>query len=444
METDIRQRLLILNPWLERGDRLAAEIGRRVPAPDRFVRRTVSLGSPDDGRARLVVGPRQAGKSTLAWWSLRDARPHEVLFLNAEEEPVQRWARSAAAMLADLEAELPSVRTVFIDEAQHLDDAGLIVKGLVDARRGLRVLVTGSSAFHLRSRTRETLAGRADRVRLLPLSLGELLEHEPSAVPAVRRARARRMVDRQLVLGSYPGVWFHAEPARLLADLTFALVQRDASDRFRARHLDAFRRLLQLAAGQVGQMVNFSEWASVLGIAAPTVREYVALLEESWILRLLPPFAGGRRREITSAARVHFYDPGLRNSVLGALEPDVARRPDRGALAEAWAFAELCKALPLDWTLHYWRAKGGAEVDFVAAKGERRVGVEVKAGGRLRLGRSGRSFVDAYEPELFILAALDATADAGIGGGPVETQHRGTRVVRCALQDLPTVVRDAL
>jgi len=79
----------------------------------------------------------------------------------------------------------------------------------------------------------------------------------------------------------------------------------------------------------------------------------------------------------------------------------VARRPDRGALHEGLVFSELFKAKPRDWTIYYWRTKGGAEVDFVLAKGGRTVGVEVKSGRAGRLGRSQRSFIEAYRPEAF-------------------------------------------
>ena len=430
MEAALRTRLLQLSPWLRRPGCFGEEVARLLPPT--FVPRAVAFGPPEPGRARLVVGPRQAGKSTLVWSWLRELDPSHLLYLDAEETLVRTWARSPIQMVADLAEELPTVRVLFIDEAQHLDEAGLTVKGLVDARRGLEVLVTGSSSFHLQAGTRESLAGRADRRRLLPFSLGELLRHDASPLPAVQRERAREILRRQLVWGSYPPVWFHPDPERLLADLVEAFVLRDASDRFRLRHPVAFRRLLQLAASQVGQQVNLSEWAGLLGISATTVSEYLGLAEESWLLRLVPPFAGGGRREISSAPRVHLYDMGLRNALLGALSDDLDRRPDRGALAEGWAFGELAKCLPHGWTLHYWRTKGGAEVDFVLARGPRRLGVEVKAGSRVRLTRSARSFVEAYQPEAFLVAGLDVEPEEKVMGR--------TRLFRLPLTDMAATV----
>lgn len=436
MDTVIRERLLALNPWFRDPERFAVEVRRRLPDP--FVPRRVDrTGLDDRRRAKLIVGPRRAGKSTFVWSLLADRPPETVLFLNCEEERVRAWARSPAGMVDDLDREFPQVRTLFLEEAQHLEEAGLVVKGLIDASRGLDVLVTGSSSYHLAARTRESLAGRAVRRRILPLSLGEVLDWRAPAVPAARAQLAREVTARQEVFGGYPGVWFHPDPAAELSELLEAFVLRDASDRFRIQRPEAFRRLIQLAAGQVGQMVNLSEWASLLGIATSTVREYLELLEETWVVRLIPAFAGGRRAEITHAARVHMVDMGLRNAALGAFQADPSRRPDCGALAEGWVFGELLKSLPVDWGIHYWRAKGGAEMDFVLARGERLVAVEVKAGRRASLSRSARSFVDAYGPEALILVG-------GADGHPEEERLGSTRVVRAELHEVAERVSEAV
>ncbi|MBW2254493.1 MAG: DUF4143 domain-containing protein, partial [Deltaproteobacteria bacterium] len=176
-------------------------------------------------------------------------------------------------------------------------------------------------------------------------------------------------------------------------------------------------------------MINLTEWAGIVGVSTPTVSDWLGLLEKTWVLRQLPPFAGGRRREITAARRVHFYDPGLRNALLNAFETDIARRPDMGALFQTLAFTELAKALPLDAQLHYWRAKGGAEVDFVVVRGKRIVPVEVKAGDRGRVSRSLRSFVDAYQPETAFVACGVLEVQQIEHGHPREPRRPAERVV---------------
>lgn len=426
MDVLLIDRIFQLNPWLRIPGCYREHLDVRLPRV-MVPRRAHWPGDRVPPSALLLVGPRQAGKSTFLWSILRAREPAGILYLNGEEPLVRSWCSSAAGFMDDLSRHFPGVRTIFLDEAQHLDEAGLFVKGLIDARRGLEVLVTGSSSFTLMSRTRESLAGRALRRSLLPFSLSEIRASEGSISPTADRSRAIEVRRRQQVWGSYPDVWFAPDPAAVLSDLVDALILRDASDLFRVGRPDAFRRLLQLLAGQVGSMLNLAELAGLLGISAPTVREYVGLLEETWIVRLLPPFVGGRRAEITRAARVHFFDMGLRNRLLGHFDQDLGRRADRGALAEGWVFSEIMKTLPQSWELRYWRAKGGAEMDFVLTDGSRVIGVEVKAGDA-RMSRSAHSFIETFCPEAVLLVGENEARQESLMGG--------TRVVRLPMEDL--------
>ncbi len=212
------------------------------------------------------------------------------LYLNLED-PLLRSALGVAVELASLLRErYPFIRAVFLDEAQHLSDAGIFVKGLVDARLGIPILVTGSSSFHLMSMTRESLAGRADRLRLLPFSLKELMRQENPENPVAARSLCERIFRRQMIHGSYPAVYLapaDQDRVRLLNDLTEALILRDASDLFRIKRVDVFRKLLTLLAGQAGNLVNFSELASVCRVDAGTIHAYVEILKESHIVKVV-------------------------------------------------------------------------------------------------------------------------------------------------------------
>ena len=426
---ETRDRLLYLNPWQVEPATFAREVARHVP--EHPVPRAIAPLVRTTRKASLVVGPRQAGKSTWLWQQLADREPRTMLFVDCEEPLLRALCASPVNFARHVEAWLPLVRVIFLEEAQHLTEAGLFIKGLVDLRHDFEVWVTGSSSYELASKTRESLAGRAQRRRILPFSLNEETTRYGHLPPAVREARAEERVAWQWLYGGYPDVATSADPANELRDLLEAFVIRDASDRFRILRPDAFRRLIQLAAGQTGALVNLAEWAALLGISASTVGEYISLLEDGWIIRRVPAFVGGKRSEITSAQRLFFVDPGLRNAALGAFSTDLVRRADRGALAEGWVFAELLKTLPEDWTIHYWRAKGGAEMDFVLCFGERRIAVEVKAGGRPNLTRSARSFCDAYSPEALLM----------VTGTSVDEERLGpTRVLRPGFARLAATV----
>lgn len=407
------------NPWLETPSAAAVALRRRVP--EGYVDRRVPAASrwPVADKAHLVVGARQVGKSTWLWRRFADAGQAPLL-LNAEEPAIRGWATSAARMLADLRGLLLPGMPIFIEEAQWLDDAGLLIKGLVDGGLPAPLYVTGSSSYHLHARTRESLAGRAERVMLHPLGLHELQPALADLPLLLRAARLRELALRLAVVGGYPEVWLSDAPKQVLARLVEAFVIRDASDLFQIQHLDAFRRLLLLLAGQAGNLVNFSEWATHLAISRDTVAAYVDVLEESQLVYRLRPFAGGKRAELTRQPKIYFADGGLRNLMVDRVDASFEHHPERGPVLETWVGGELRKHLsPLlpGQTLHYWRSKSGAEVDFVVALPDGPIGFEIKAAPlqRPKLSRSARSFIEAYAPKVFVVVnlALDETRRLG-------------------------------
>ena len=139
----------------------------------------------EKNKAHLVVGPRQAGKSTVVWQWL-SKRKQKVLFIDCEQPLIQRWCSSAPLFAADVRESFSSPPILFFEEVQHLDDGALFFKGLVDRRPGVPVLVTGSSAYYLRSGSRESLAGRATRTKLLPFSWQEIATVLESVAPLAR------------------------------------------------------------------------------------------------------------------------------------------------------------------------------------------------------------------------------------------------------------------
>jgi predicted AAA+ superfamily ATPase len=400
VDRDLQTILLGDNPWLLDKGGLTPWLHHRLPSPclPRFAARRAQVQWEETERAHLVVGPRQAGKSTAIWAYLAE-RGEPALFIDCEQELVREWCRSAPLFLADLEKLVPRPVPLFFEEIQHLEEAGLLLKGLIDRRIGVPILVTGSSSYHLGARTRESLAGRATRTRLLPFSLAEVCQ-DLEAQPEIVRERLRgERFARHLLVGGYPAVWLSETPETLLADLLEAVVLRDASDLFRITRPDAFRRLLRLLAGQAGQLVNLSEWAAILAIGRDTVASYLDILESSHVVVTLSPFVGGKRVELTARPKAYLLDNGLRNRLAFDFRP-LEERTDTGPLLESWVATELSKALPEGATLHFWRSASGSEVDFVVVRGDRVLPVEVKAGrlGRPVYSRSLRSFLDAYRP----------------------------------------------
>lgn len=405
------------NPWLEEPGAQKALLRARLPG--RYIPRTARLAL-EPGHAEMVVGPRQAGKSTWILESLSHI-PDPVLILQAEEPRIRELCRSPAQALSELAPVLAGDTVILLEEVQHLDDAPLFIKGLVDLDRSRRIIVTGSSSFQLGGRTRESLAGRARRTRLLPLGLAEVSAELDAGLPeALRHERLLAMWDRLQVQGGYPEPWLSDEPHALLYHLVEAFVLRDASDLHTIERPSAFRKLLELASTDASNLVNLSSWASLARISRNTAARYIDIAEQAHVLHMLAPFAGGRRAEITSTPKAFFLDTGLRNALFAGFVP-LANRPDRGALWECALFSEVLKHLGLLDEILFWRSKSGAEVDFVVRRDRRLLCLEAKAGAMRvpGIGRAARSFVDAYEPLCLGVINRSLRHDTRTGDTPV-------------------------
>lgn len=417
MDAALLATLRVHNPWLDRPGDQQALLDTSLPQP--FIPRCRRL-ELHPGRAELVVGPRQAGKST---W-IREVLTHfeaPILVLHAEEPRVRELAQSPALALDALAEVLTPETLLLFEEVQHLTEAPLFIKGLVDLDKTRRIVVTGSSSFTFSARTRESLAGRARRTLLLPFSLQEVATLIPEGlVPAIRDLRLRDLWEKLVVMGGYPEPWFDPDPATVLHYLVEAFVLKDTSDLHQIERPSVFRKLLELAAADIGNLVNLTEWAGLAQASRSTVGRYLEIAEEAHVLRLVPPFAGGKRSEITGTPKVFFLDNGLRNAVFGGFHAS-SDRADRGALWENAVFNELSKRLELLDEILFWRSKSGAEVDFVVRREGRMVAIEVKAAELTRpvLSRGTHSFLEAYRPSCLGVVNASLRLDTTEGGIPV-------------------------
>lgn len=405
------------NPWLDQPDRQADLLAADLPSP--FLPRARRLDIRAGG-AELVVGPRQAGKTTWIRQGL-SMRSEPVLMLHAEEPRIRELCRSPAEALHALSDVLSEDTLLVLEEVQHLPDAPLFIKGLVDLQPKRKIVATGSSSFQFQSKTRESMAGRARRNLLLPFSLQELstLADRKRAAPILEE-ELRGLWSRLLVLGGYPRPWFDPDPVSELHRLTEAFVLKDASDLHTIDRPDAFRKLLELAAADTGNLVNLSAWASHAGVSRDTVVRYLEIAADAHVLRLVPPFVGGKRAEITGTPKVYLIDNGLRNTLFGGFER-VDRRADAGSLWENAVFAELLKRTGLLDRIYFWRTKNGAEVDFIVRRDQKLLALEVKAGllPRPQLTRAARSFIQAYQPSCFGILNASLNTDDTLEGVPI-------------------------
>jgi predicted AAA+ superfamily ATPase len=313
-----------------------------------------------------IIGPRQAGKTTLARVIAPD-KPYLSL-----EDPDSR-----ARALHDprgLLAEFPEGG--ILDEVQHCPALLSYLQTRVDARRRPgEWLITGSNQFRLQQAAAQSLAGRLGQLTLLPLAWTEL--QAAGRAPgqwetAVATSHFPALYDRELA------------PAAWLRDYVATYVERDVRLAHNIQNLAAFQRFLGLCAGRTGQLLNLAALGADAGIDQRTARTWLTLLEASFLVVLLPPWFRNRNRRLVKTPKLYFTDAGLAAWLLGIRETaQLATHPLRGALFETWVVAELLKAAHNRGEspgLCFYRTRDGLEVDLLAETPRGLHAVELKSG----------------------------------------------------------------
>jgi hypothetical protein len=312
-----------------------------------------------------LTGPRQSGKTTLS----RMAFP-QLPYVSLEN-PAQREfaANDPAAFFARYRD------GAVIDEVQRVPLVFSYLQGLVDEDpRPGRFLLTGSQNLALVDAVTQSLAGRTTLTELLPLSLTEVRRFpDPPAT-----------LDVLLWGGGYPRIYERHLPAHeWLADYTATYVERDVRQLIKIGDLLLFQTFLRLCAGRTGQLLNLSSLANDCGISQPTARAWLSVLEASYIVFRLPPFAANLGKRLIKAPKLYFYDTGLAASLLAIESPEqLPSHPLRGPLFETWVVSEIAKAYLHRGRrprLSFYRDRSGLEVDLLIERGAELTAVEVKS-----------------------------------------------------------------
>lgn len=371
----------------------------------------------------LIIGPRQAGKTTLMEMLKEhlDNRGERTLFLNLDIEWDRPHFESQAALLKKIELELGRQRGyVFIDEIQRKDDAGLFLKGLFDLKLPYKFIISGSGSLELKQKIHESLVGRKRLFELSTVTLGEFINHRTdyryeenlADFLAIETDRAQQLLSEYMQFGGYPRIVMVAEQReklRLIDEIYRSILEKDIAYLLKLDKPDVFSALIKMLAGQVGQLMNYTELASTLNVSFATVKNYLWYAQKIFLVELIAPYARNVRKEISKSPVPYFWDLGLRNYSLG-LFGHLESPFEKGFVFENLVFLLLRQKLRFKAAkLNYWRTKDKAEVDFVIEAGKRLIPVEVKYKHleRDKVPASLRSFIAKYNPEKAYIINLD-------------------------------------
>ena len=198
----------------------------------------------------------------------------------------------------------------------------------------------------------------------------------------------------------------------LLGQIYQDYINKDIIEFLKLAKPDSFQKLLSLIAHSSGQLVNYNQLASDCQINVAAVKHYLSVLQQTYVIAMITPFVGNKRTELTNNPILYFIDNGFRNYALGNFS-DISVRTDAGLLVEGLVFQEIYKYISqhfLNYAIHYWRTKSGAEVDFVIYKNEAElIPVEVKyrSMSSPSITRGYRSFLKAYQPKQAVVITKD-------------------------------------
>lgn len=311
-----------------------------------------------------LLGPRQAGKTTLAKWAFPGYR-----YINLEDMENRRLAEKDPKGFFSI---FPP--PIILDEVQRVPDLLSTVQVLCDARkdRGAFIL-TGSNQPLLSQAISQSLAGRTAILKLLPLSLEEL------GAAGIHLGR-----DRAIHAGFLPRL--HADkidPPTLYRAWYETYLERDLRQILQIKNLSAFDAFMRLLAGRVGQLVNLDALGRDSGVSAPTIREWLSALEATFLIIRLPPFHENFGKRLVRSAKIYFTEPGLAAWLIGIeRQGQVARDPLMGNLFENVCVIEAFKARlhrGRDPHFYHFRDHNGIEVDLLHERRPDLIPMEIKA-----------------------------------------------------------------
>jgi predicted AAA+ superfamily ATPase len=312
-----------------------------------------------------VTGPRQSGKTTMIKEVFSDYR-----YINLEDPDNREYAENDTKLfLKEFD------NKVIIDEAQRIPKLFSYLQDIVDSKKIMgQYILSGSQNFHLLNTISQSLSGRVALFRVYPFDLGELKQAGllKTALPEI------------LFTGSYPAIYDRGiEPTRYFRDYIDTYIKRDITELKNIHDMNTFNRFIRLCAARAGQILNLNDLAKDSGISHTTCRQWLSLLEASFITFTLPPYYENFSKRLIKSPKLYFYDTGLLCNLLGLKQSSLSPlNKSWGHLFENFIISEMVKQNAHKNLFHdyyFWRDSHGNEVDLLYSENGKLHLYEIKA-----------------------------------------------------------------
>ena len=373
-----------------------------------------NLDKPD---ILLITGARQVGKTTVLkeLVSYLKKRNRETYFFTLEDPDLLTDLNQHPENIFNYVPKNSKYFFLLLDEVQYLNNPTNFLKYIYDLyREKIKLIVSGSSAFYIDYKFRDSLAGRKKIIELYPFCFSEFLLAKKETKLSEKIAqenyfdrlkkvdllkheirKLRYLWQEYSIFGGYPRVVLEDnldEKKYILKEIYQSFLRKDIREAGIKNELK-FYMLLKILASQVGQLSNIQELSNTIDVSNDTVSKYIYTLQKSFIIKQCAPFYRNIRKELTKMPKIFFLDNGYRNSLLNLFDP-ISQRIDNGAVLENIFFTELVK-LSID-DIKFWRTQSKSEVDFIVNE---RYAFELKVSKKAYNMSKYKKFIDRY-PEI--------------------------------------------
>jgi uncharacterized protein len=339
----------------------------------------------------ILIGARQVGKTSLM--NMFTHTKNEI-FLNGQDPEVASLFEKLTTLETYLRIYLSEDLDGFIliDEFQYIPGISTMLKLLTDKHERIKVLCSGSSSLDIMQEVEESLAGRVRWIEVYSLSFAEYLQFNDDQLHRLYHhlgketedtgltAPLHSYFDEYLVYGGLPRGATNRDPKQKLAildDIYKTYLQKDVRSYIKNEHAVGFNKLLRLLALQTGNLLNMNGLSRESGLSYRHCEEYVYLLQQMYIIKLIEPYSTNKRSALTKMKKIYFSDIGIRN-IINTDFGNIHFRPDNGALFENFVLLELLRHMNPGGDIRFYRTTDGVEVDFVVNNVYEKLAIECK------------------------------------------------------------------
>lgn len=368
----------------------------------------------------VLHGARQVGKTSLLRYfeAELESKGEATYFIDLEDSRYVKTLNMGVGEFLRLlkeegiKAARPNKKVfVFVDEIQYLANPSSFLKLIADHHRGIKLIVSGSSSFAIKSKFKDSLVGRTVDFDIFNLSFREFLTFsgytfEEGRVYTAKKVDELRGLFKQYILyGGYPKIVLTPEVSmkeKYLQQIIDTYVKKDIRDLASVKDIEKFNKLLEALAAQSGQLLNVAELSNTTHIAKQTIEKYLFTMENTYILKLVRPFSGNIRSELFKLPKIFFYDTGIMQMLwLKGLQKKII-----GNVFETGIFAELVKKYGAG-SVYYWRTKDKKEIDFILRIKNDVLPVEVKLSFEQFRPAAVNYFTEKYSIRKYKVVGLD-------------------------------------